>query len=216
MKSYKDKYRSDTNRLKGYDYSSEGMYFVTICTRNRIPYFGSINDGIMQLLSSAGKIVANEWKQTGNIRLRVVLGEWIVMPNHFHGIIYLKPKNHAGRGTTWQALPLANAYQKDIEDHTKDGCNPSLQKVDIIQDYKNEFGPQQDNISSVIRGFKSSCTRKIRNSGIGNFAWQRRFYDHIIRSQNTLTKIEEYIRENPVRWFDDRYYSTFDDGLHAL
>lgn len=148
-------------------------------------------------LNAAGIIVAGEWKKTPEMRDRVELGEWVVMPNHVHGIIYLKPN---------QRRDASNASKEDTQ-KTKDGRHPSLQKNGSQQNYKNEFGPQRNNISSIIRGFKSSCTRKIREQLNNSFAWQKGFHDHIIRNQKSLLNIERYIRENPYRWNDDKYHN---------
>lgn len=175
----------------------EGFYFITICTKNRIPYFGSVENGMVNL-NTSGQIVAETWIKTEKIRDRVQLGEWIVMPNHIHGIIYLKPK----------CRDASNASQKTVENITArgDGCDPSLHNNTVPVNYKNEFGPQRSNISSIMRGFKGSCTRQIRKSGCQSFSWQKGFYDHIIRSQKSLIKIEEYIKENPRLWPDDCYF----------
>lgn len=152
----------------------------------------------MVKLNTAGKIVALEWENTEKIRKRVHLGEWVVMPNHFHGIIYLNPKqSDNGRGASNASL--------NYQHQKSDGRSPSIH-LNKNLDYKNKFGPQRNNISSIIRGFKSACTRKIHESGMNNFSWQPGFYDHIIRNQKSLSKIEQYIRENPYRWADDRYY----------
>lgn len=126
------------------------------------------------ILNSIGTIVANEWKRTEEKRNRTILGEWIVMPNHFHAIIYLKPK-----------------HDKKTSDNN----------------YKNEFGPQRNNISSIIRGFKSSCTSQIWETGLKSFGWQKGFYDHIIRSQKSLIRIENYIHENPQKWINDKHHA---------
>ncbi|MCW9708150.1 transposase [Fodinibius salsisoli] len=204
MEKYKDKYRSDSLRLQGYDYSSAGLYFITICTKNRISCFGKVENGRMNL-NAVGHIAADEWQKTAKIRDRVILGEWVVMPNHLHGIIYLKPteldsncrdaSHHASQNKTDGSMV-----------QTGDGRGPSLPDGKNNHGYKNEFGPQRDNISSIVRGFKSSCTRKIRTQSYKSFAWQKGFYDHIVRNQKALIKIEEYIRENPYRWHKDRYY----------
>lgn len=156
-------------------------------------------------LNSVGHLAATEWVNTEKIRSRAELGEWIVMPNHIHGIIYLKPKREKlCRDASNASLPENAKKAKQ-----RDGYNPSLHKKNDeaeFEDYKNKFGPQRGNISSIIRGFKSSCTKKIRESGSHTFAWQKGFYDHIIRNQKSLSKIEECIRENPQRWHDDRYF----------
>ena len=121
LKKYKDKYRTESIRLKGYDYSLEGSYFITICTRNRATYFGRVEEGRM-ILNSSGKVVANEWKRTADKRSRVILGEWIVMPNHFHAIIYLKPKNRRDASHASHDLSI----KRDGFNPKKDGFNPSL------------------------------------------------------------------------------------------
>jgi len=99
MTKYKNRYRAETTRLKGWDYTTAGWYFVTICTRNRKPYFGEILDDEMHL-SSIGKILADEWQETALMRPYISLDEWVIMPNHIHGIIishndevFIKVKN---------------------------------------------------------------------------------------------------------------------------
>lgn len=197
MKRYKGKYRTDSLRLQGYDYSKKGLYFITICTQNHKPYLGAIEEDKM-ILNKAGKIVANEWQRTARIRERVELGEWVVMPNHVHGIIHLKAKLRRD---------ASHASQERLKPcKLRDDCNSSLHK-DGHTSFKNEFGPQRNNISSIVRGFKSACSKKIYELGKKTFSWQSGFYDYIIRNQKSLLKIEQYIRENPCRWTEDKYYS---------
>ena len=88
MAKYKDRYRVESARLPGWDYHAAGWYFVTLCTRDRVPFFGEIVDGEM-VLSSIGRIVAEEWQRTPEIRSNVILDEWVVMPNHLHGILVI-------------------------------------------------------------------------------------------------------------------------------
>jgi putative transposase len=88
MTKFKNKYRVESTRLPGWDYSQPGWYFVTICTRDRLCFFGDVVDGAMRL-SPIGEIVAEEWRKTPQIRPNVELDEWIVMPNHVHGIIVI-------------------------------------------------------------------------------------------------------------------------------
>jgi putative transposase len=85
---FKDKYRVESTRLPGWDYSQPGWYFVTICTRDRHLFFGDVADGTV-CLSPIGEIVAEEWQKTPQIRPNVELDEWVVMPNHVHGIIVI-------------------------------------------------------------------------------------------------------------------------------
>jgi REP element-mobilizing transposase RayT len=173
MTLFNNKYRIESARLKGYDYSSPGEYFVTICAGGKVECFGDVVDGEMNR-NDVGEIVAEEWQRTQEIRKNVVLDEWVVVPNHFHGIVCII--EHAS-----------------VETH----CNASLQ-------WKNKFGPQKNNLSSIIRGFKSITTKRIRANGHPEFSWQPRFYDHIIRDEKGLNAIREYIHNNPAQWEYDR------------
>jgi len=86
MTKFQNKYRIESTRLPEWDYSNPGLYFVTICTKNMIEWFGRVSDGKMKL-NSLGEVVAKEWRYTPKIRNYVELFEWVIMPNHFHGII---------------------------------------------------------------------------------------------------------------------------------
>jgi len=199
LKKYKNKYRTDSIRLTGYDYSSEGVYFITILTKYRVHYFGSVSDGKMNL-STAGQIVAQEWLKTFIKRERAVIGEWVVMPNHFHALIGLKP--NPVKDASHASLTSTNRLKKD-----SDRYNLSIQDEVSALNYKNSFGPQSDNLSSIVRGFKGACTRQIRNTAVPEFKWHTGFYDHIVRNQASMTRIEEYIMENPLKWNKDRFYN---------
>ena len=164
---YRNKYRIPSARLKNWDYSSSGWYFVTICTKNKICYLGTIIKS-RRRLSTIGKIVDREWLKTLKIRPNVKLDEYTILPNHIHGIIVIK-------------FP--------VETH----CNASLQ---------NKFGPQRNNLASIIRGFKSASTSIIHTIEPA-FQWQLRFYDHIIHSEQTLNRIRWYIRNNHLKWDED-------------
>ncbi|MEA2015034.1 MAG: transposase [Thermodesulfobacteriota bacterium] len=159
-------------RLKGYDYSQAGAYFVSICTQNRECLFGKITDGQM-VLNDAGKIVADEWIKTGAIRNNVALDEWVVMPNHFLGILVVDDR----RGTARRA--------------------PTIE----------QFGqPVSNSIPTIIRSFKSAVTKRINEirKTPGKKLWQRNYYEHIIRDENELNRIREYIVNNPMKWGLDR------------
>ena len=184
---FKGKYRIKSTRLPNWDYSSDGFYFVTICTKNRIEWFGEIpvrtasswpggRNGIMGL-SDIGCIAYEQWKLTGELRDNVILDEFIVMPNHVHGIIQI--------------------FNHFVETH----CNASLRNDDNWNN--NQFGPQRNNLASIVRGFKSSVKRICNKNNIP-FEWQPRFYDHIIRNEKDLYRIRRYIKYNPRKWELDR------------
>jgi putative transposase len=114
MTLFNNKYRIESGRLKGYDYSSPGEYFVTICTGGMIEYFGDVVDGEIKR-NDVGEIVSEEWQRTQEIRNNVVLDEWVVMPNHFHGIICIvekslveTPRRGVSTRVTWKPNSLGS------------------------------------------------------------------------------------------------------------
>jgi putative transposase len=184
MTKFKGKYRVESTRLPGWDYAGAGWYFVTICTRNRECLFGDIVDGEMHL-SSIGEIVAEEWQKTPDIRPNVVLDEWVIMPNHLHGIIViLEPPDRAVE--TSRRDVSTTASQRDVPTTT---TPPRL---------------QAGSLGAIIGQIKSVCTKRIWAAGHTEFGWQSRFYDHIIRDEGSLQRIREYIINNPANWAEDR------------
>jgi len=174
---YRNKYRIETTRLQGYDYSQTGAYFVTIVTKNREHYFGKKINGIIEL-SEIGEIVKKEWLNTAKIRKYVQLGEWVIMPNHFHAIVIIQNVETSRRGVS--TINEQNKYQNS---QWKTGS-----------------------LGAIINQFKSICTKQIRKIS-PNFAWQSRYYDHIIRNENEFQKISEYIINNPLNWKNDEHFS---------
>jgi putative transposase len=178
---YNDQFRIDSARLKNWDYSTEGLYYVTICTKNRECFFGEIANNIV-FLTEIGKIAHEEWLKTSEIRpdMNLELGKFIVMPNHVHGIIKIG-KNEYNFGTDARGR------------NTMHGISTTP-----------KFGPQSKNLSSIMRGFKSAVTTAARLNQI-SFDWQSRFHDHIIRSYKEFINISEYIANNPSNWKDDEF-----------
>jgi len=173
MAKFNNKYRIEPARLKNWDYSQRAVYYVTICTANRAHFFGKVQDEEI-VYSNIGTIVEQEWIKTPEIRpdMNLELGEFVVMPNHFHGIIFIGN----------------NEFNSNIDHHN----------------YKNEFGPQSKNLSSIIRGFKSAVTVQAKKIN-PNFGWQARFYDHIIRNPKSYDVISQYIIDNPKKWIEDEF-----------
>jgi REP element-mobilizing transposase RayT len=161
------------------------MYFVTICTKNMKNYFGEIN-GSMQIktlqATKMGEIACSEWYRTLELRpdMNLELGEFVVMPNHIHGIIMIG----------------ANEYNtpRNIS------CGDAMHRVST-----NQFVPQSKNLSSIIRGYKSAVTVFARKNKI-DFAWHPRFHDRIIRSTFEYNNISNYIINNPAKWVEDKFY----------
>ncbi len=182
MARYNNKFRIESARLLNWDYSQRAAYYITICTANREHFFGMVQNNEM-VYSNIGTIVEQEWINTPKIRpdMNLELGEFVVMPNHFHGIIFIGN----------------NEYNSNIVRDAKHGVS-----TDDI--YKNEFGPQSKNVSSIIRGFKSAVT--VQSKKINpDFGWQPRFYDHIIRNPKSYDVISQYIIDNPKKWVDDEF-----------
>jgi putative transposase len=179
MALFKYKYCIESARLKEWDYSRYGYYFVTICTKDKQHFFGDIVGDKMKL-SEIGKIVAGEWRKTDSIRDYAKLDEWAIMPNHLHGIIIIQNENNVetpGHASLHREVPFGDTFKA------------SLPKA---------------NLSHVIKEFKSASTWTIHRKGFTDFAWQSRFYDHIIRNEKELHEIRDYIVYNPLKWqFDE-------------
>ena len=180
---YQNKYRISSARLQFRDYAFEGLYFVTICTQNREQYFGSVIGG-KRKLSSIGDVAHHEWFKTPRLRpdMNLELGEFVVMPNHIHGIIIIGENEYNSDGGV-------GALGIDADTNTP----------------KNQFGPQRKNLASIIRGYKSAVTTYARKNQI-DFAWQPRFHEHIIRSPDDYNRISKYIAENPENWNHDKFF----------
>lgn len=183
MELYKNKYRIESIRLKNWDYSNSGYYFVTICTKNQEHFFGEINNNEM-ILSDIGKIIYDEWYKSAEIRPNILLDEFIIMPNHIHGII------------------IINNNEKNI--FVNNDVNVETHSYASLQPTINEN--KQNNLSNIIRGFKSSSTKLIHISGCNNFLWQPRFYEHIIKDETALKNIRQYIINNPSNWKNNIEY----------
>jgi len=181
LKKFHNKYRIPSARFINWDYGSNAPYFVTICTENKNCYFGEIHKGEI-VLSPIGEIVRDEWLKTPVIRsdMNLFLDEFVVMPNHFHGIILIGENDYNNCNTHG------------------DGCRDAMPGV------SSKFGPQIKNLGSIIRGFKSSVTINARKIN-PDFKWQERFYDHIISSDRSFKRIRNYIIENPKKWDEDKF-----------
>jgi len=177
MKKY-EKYNRKLNRLIDYNYSNPSDYFITICTKNRMCLFGYMENEIMNL-NGFGKIVKKCWLEIPDHFNNIYLDEYIIMPNHIHGIItILGDENDNNR--------IGNADLRSLRDRTK------MLLPKIIHGFK----------SSVTR----KINKKYNNS---HEIWQKSYYDHIIRSEKSLNNIRDYTINNPVMWNEDRNNPKF-------
>jgi len=167
-------------RLKGYDYSQAGAYFVTVCTHDRACVFGDVVDGEMRL-NEYGAIVKDEWLRTDTLRGNVVIDEYIIMPNHIHGIVIIMGD---GRGTLQRAStgPIRATHR----------VAPTAR------------GLISNSIGAIIGQFKSIVTKDVRKMGFRYFKWQRNYYEHVIRNEDKLNRTREYVLNNPLQWQFDR------------
>jgi REP element-mobilizing transposase RayT len=188
---FQNKFRIPSARLQNWDYASQGAYFITICSKDRVHYFGEIKNKKM-ILSKLGTIVEMEWLKTIELRpdMNLEMGEYKVMPNHFHAIIIIGNNKYNAIRT--------DAIRRDAMHGVSTNGN---------NDYKNHFASQSKNIASIIRGFKSSVTTFARKNEI-EFAWQPRFHDHIIRDAQSFENIQNYIANNPINWDKDKLYGN--------
>jgi len=173
---FQNKYRTQSLRLRGYNYSTEGAYFVTICTKDRLEYFGEIHNGIMGL-NERGCIATQCWQEIPMHFKNVILDTWVVMPNHVHGILIL---NDSPRS------PRRNAINRVSTGAGQGG----------VTGIHNPMGKKS--LGEIIRWFKGRTTFEIHQTY--SFAWQPRFHDHIIRNQKELDRIRKYILNNPLKW----------------
>jgi REP element-mobilizing transposase RayT len=185
-------------RLKGYDYSQQGAYFVTVCTQHKECIFGAIKDNVIHL-NECGKIVEKELLITEQVRNYAEIDEYVIMPNHVHIILILNGNVGARRCLAPERL-----------EHTEKNVNRNRK---IITNYANPGATHRvaptklkpHTVSAIIGQFKSIVTKQTNNfretSGIP--VWQRNYYDHIIRNEDELNQIREYIVNNPLRWDDD-------------
>lgn len=189
MSSDKRKYRGKSHRADWWDYANPSAYFITICTKNMQHFFGSIDSELLQVnhqLSDIGRIAYNEWIKTPEIRsdMNLVLGEFVVMPNHFHAILCIG-RNEFNDISSRDTMPRVAKHRDDTGNQKR-------------------FGGQSKNLASIIRGFKSSVTMKARQLN-PRFAWQANYHDRIIRNEYEYDRIAEYIQNNPMNWGKDKF-----------
>jgi len=200
MSLYKNKYRVESTRLKGWDYSRPGFYFITICVKNKKCIFGRIKNGEM-VLSEAGKISSKYWSTIPEHFPFVRLDQYIIMPNHIHGIIEIQsaPVNNNSIPVETPNLGVSKSNKADVE--TPNLGVSTANKIDgrMIVQWKPK------SIGVIINQYKRICTIEIRKQ-MPSFCWQSRYYDHIIRTEEELNRIREYIMHNPMKWSDDEYF----------
>ena len=216
-------------RLKGYDYSQAGLYFITICCHNRECLFGEIvaptvgaenfppvNESSQRMiLNDAGKIADECWMAIPKHFPNVILHEHIVMPNHVHGIIELVNDTVGANNHSPENDNAANTVGENFPPHNDDVVNTMAKNISPLQSPSKTIG-------SIVRGYKIGVTKWFRtnvvgvqNVGVQNLEplhepqpiWQRNYHEHIIRNEKSYQTISDYIVQNPEKWEQDKFYT---------
>lgn len=217
---FKNKYRIPSTRLQTWDYSKNGAYFITICTQNREHFFGYIQNGMMQL-SEIGKLAERYWLEIPGHFPFVELGNFVVMPNHFHGILIINnfpnsvetrfiASNNGNENNENNENNETRLIASNINENNENNENNETRLIASLQENVGGFSGDKnpmlhENISKIIRWYKGRCSFECRKIN-ANFAWQSRFHDHIIRNSKSFETIQNYIFENPLNWKNDKFY----------
>lgn len=180
--------------MKSWDYGWNAAYFITANTKYGVHYFGDVVNEKMKL-SAIGKIAEKYWYKIPNHFPFVKLDAFVVMPNHIHGIIIIDKPNDGMQNTTTK-----NTITQNVE-------TQNFASLPSKPSPKNKFGPQSKNLASIVRGYKIGVTK---NAKIINpmWKWQERFYDHIIRDEQSFERITNYIINNSKNWGKDKFYGV--------
>jgi putative transposase len=254
MTLFQNKYRIEPARLPDYDYSTPGWYFITICTKNRVQYFGDIvsvetpdsgvsnttetpGSGVSKIaienqtsgsgvsktptsqsqiqLSEIGQIADKYWNEIHSHFPHVILDAYQIMPDHIHGIIQITavetPDPGVSKTTNENQTPDPGVSNTTIENQTPDPVSITENRIETpdsgvstpATETPNSGVSTRPTLGIIINQFKRICTIKIRNANL-KFAWQPRFHDHIIRDDEELQRIREYIRDNPQNWMNEK------------
>ncbi len=183
-------------RLKSYDYSSAGLYFITLLCFERENLFGKIENGEM-ILNDFGKIAYENWLKTEEIRPQVKLDVFIIMPNHMHAIFQIRSTSRRGE------LHSPHSPQHEEVDPAKEHVAQPGQEGESISPLR---GPVQT-VGAVVRGYKSSVTKQLRLAGFDGEVWHRNYYEHIIKTPEAYENISNYILNNPAKWQQDKFFT---------
>jgi REP element-mobilizing transposase RayT len=182
-------------RLKDYDYSQAGLYFVTICTQGRHCLFGDIEDDTVKL-TAAGEMARTVWEEIPFHYPGVELDEFVIMPNHFHGIVII-----VGAGP--RACPDGMGQPR--------GVAPTQPQIGQSEIGHPQGGAPTMSLPDVLHRFKTMTTKKyvdgVKQHGWTPFSgklWQRNYWEHIIRNEQELSNIRLYIQNNPLQWESDK------------
>ena len=190
-------------RLKDYDYSQSGTYYVTIVTWHRDLLFGEVKEG-KTILNEIGKVADECWRAIPEHFPNVELGAYVVMPNHMHGIIYIHQPVGATHGDRLDTIYDVGAAHA----HDGRGTTPALRAGASVYRAPTEnieqFGkPVKGSLPTIVRTYKAAVTRRVGRELNATGIWQRNYYEHIIRDEKDLQNKTDYIEANPSLWDED-------------
>ena len=202
---FKNKYRIGSTRLKNWDYGNPGYYFVTLCVKGKVCSFGDIKNGMM-CLSDIGGVAYNCWLEIPKHFPFIELYDFVVMPNHVHGVIFIGDDVETCHGTSpYKTFNHTNT--KYDNDKTNNGGESETHHGASLQRDGNKFGPlQKKSLQLILNQYKGAVKRWCNKNKRFNFIWQSRFHDHIIRNEYEMHRIQEYIKNNPINWEKDKFF----------
>ncbi|MBL0045231.1 MAG: hypothetical protein IPP33_12820 [Flavobacteriales bacterium] len=218
-----------TIRWQGYDYANVGAYYLTICTQDRLHLFGRIADGVMRP-SPIGEWAQRCWDAIPEHMAHVDVGEFVVMPNHVHAIVVIRERlggDARGVGARHDAPGIGAGEVPGNNDHASDaapddprtpgggfdtadahGPHTRTRHDAPLRDPRKPPGIPRGALGQIVASYKSAVTRMAYRDGLlplGTPAWQRNYWDHVIRDDAEHERIAKYIRDNPANWKGDRF-----------
>ena len=203
---FKNKYRIQTTRLQNWDYGNNAPYFITVCTKNRFNYFGEIKNGELKL-NEIGSLADHFWKEIPIKFPYAKLDDFIVMPNHIHGILFIEKSVETRLIASNNKNDLQNVETQFIASNIDNNFNSEETRlIASLQGgvTKNMNPMLNENVSKIIRWYKGRCSFEIRKI-TDDFGWQHRFHDHVIRDSKSFETIKNYIVNNPYTWETDMF-----------
>jgi len=209
---FRNKYRIPSARAQWWDYKLSAPYFVTICTRAQLPMFGQIEHGEM-ILNEVGRYAKKCWDEIPNHFPNVELINFVVMPNHIHGLLMIKNDDISDNANVETLHATSHDTTLQSEYHNYDSSyHETLRATSLHEQFEGEIkqsmsniSPKKGSLSTIIRSYKSAVT-KYANENNKLFDWQPRFYDRIVRDDEEFIRIYEYISNNPKRWGEDEMF----------
>jgi len=228
MPLFKNKYQTESNRLKNWDYSSEAIYFITLVAQNRECIFGTIDEGVM-MLNNNGKIIETELLKSIAIREHWFFHNWVIMPNHIHLLVEIKNDNSIPSVETHcsASLPSASLPSASLPSASLPSASLQLESESHSLSKPQKLSRKPNSISSFVAIFKSVTTKQINTLINNNDArrrdaqrrdalqcvstiWQSNYHDHIVRNYNSFDTIYHYIKNNPKNWNTDSINSKLE------